>query len=556
MKPRIFVSSVSRELKTVRQLVANTLVALGYEPVWQDIFDTSSDDIRPMLRKKIDSCSAVLQIVGNAYGAEPPEPDQEFGRVSYTQYELLYAKSKGKRIYYLIAEDDLPRDSNPVDIDVPRDDSDAAIADATERARLQSVYREQILTGEQVYYPVGSHSDTELSVRRLRDDLAKMRRGFRGWMIGVTAALVLIAAGIFWQMRQSQEQGEKLDDTTTAIEELKEYVVNPKQMRSQIVLTVEQTYESAVADAQNLESWRDRDDAIKLAEQQRDNNLERVDEFLNSIVAGIESGDASPESIEFARVLEEEGAEEAIAFIAARKEQILSKALKLAKKTKESQSVSRKKLAPLLDATRLLANQGQYAAAHQHCDEIFAIVPSWPEALHVQVWNLFELGDLARRYDSVTAAAELYVDAEKLAKRLAFGAETHAESQRDLWVSFNKLGGVYTKLGRTEEALQQFEKGLEISQRLAQADPSDSQKQRDLMVSEYKIGNLYFGTGDLAAAKKRFAQGVEVLDRMITNKQDVEQSKREKAFLEGLIAKCEDAKEVQKGNPVEVKDSK
>ena len=556
MKPRIFVSSVSRELKTVRQLVANTLVALGYEPVWQDIFDTSSDDIRPMLRKKIDSCSAVLQIVGNAYGAEPPEPDQEFGRVSYTQYELLYAKSKGKRIYYLIAEDDLPRDSNPVDIDVPRDDSDAAIADATERARLQSVYREQILTGEQVYYPVGSHSDTELSVRRLRDDLAKMRRGFRGWMIGVTAALVLIAAGIFWQMRQSQEQGEKLDDTTTAIEELKEYVVNPKQMRSQIVLTVEQTYESAVADAQNLESWRDRDDAIKLAEQQRDNNLDRVDEFLNSIVAGIESGDASPESIEFARVLEEEGAAEAIAFIAARKEQILSKALKLAKKTKESQSVSRKKLAPLLDATRLLANQGQYAAARQQCDEILAIEPSWPEALHVQVWHLFELGDLARRYDSVTAAAELYVDAEKLAKRLAFGAETHAESQRDLSVSFIKLSDVYTTLGRTEEALQQFEKRLEISQRLAQADPSDSQKQRDLMVSEYKIGNLYFGTGDLAAAKKRFAQGVEVLDRMITNKQDVEQSKREKAFLEDLIAKCEDAKEVQKGNPVEVKDSK
>ena len=118
----------------------------------------------------------------------------------------------------------MPRDSNPVDIDVPRDDSDAAIADAVEQARLQSVYREQILTAEQVYYPVGSHSEAELSVRRLRDDLAKLRRGFRGWMIGVTAALVLIAGGIFYQMRQSQEQGGKLEDTTTAIEELKEYV--------------------------------------------------------------------------------------------------------------------------------------------------------------------------------------------------------------------------------------------------------------------------------------------------------------------------------------------
>ena len=66
MKPQIFISSVSRELRTARQLVANTLHALGYEPVWQDIFETSPDDLREMLRKKIDTCSAVLQIVGHA----------------------------------------------------------------------------------------------------------------------------------------------------------------------------------------------------------------------------------------------------------------------------------------------------------------------------------------------------------------------------------------------------------------------------------------------------------------------------------------------------------
>ncbi len=33
MKPLIFISSVSRELRTARQLVAITLHALGYEPV-------------------------------------------------------------------------------------------------------------------------------------------------------------------------------------------------------------------------------------------------------------------------------------------------------------------------------------------------------------------------------------------------------------------------------------------------------------------------------------------------------------------------------------------
>jgi hypothetical protein len=41
------------------------------------------------------------KLVGNCYGAEPPVSDEQFGRVSYTQYEALYAKSKGKKIWYL-----------------------------------------------------------------------------------------------------------------------------------------------------------------------------------------------------------------------------------------------------------------------------------------------------------------------------------------------------------------------------------------------------------------------------------------------------------------------
>ena len=355
MKSRIFISSVSRELKTVRQLVANTLVALGYEPVWQDIFDTSSDDIRPMLRKKIDSCSAVLQIVGDAYGSEPPNPDSEFGRVSYTQYELLYGKSKGKKAYYLIAEEDLPRDQLPDEIDTPHDDTPEAIADAAERIRLQTDYRDQIFAAEQVYYPVGSHSDTELSVRRLRDDLAKMRRGFRGWMIGVTAALILIIVGVIWQ-------AGILNDMRGSIED---YAANPEHIRGQIVGAIEQTYESALAKAETIKDWREKDDSIKLAQKQRDGNLECVDEFLQSIVAELESGDASRESIEFARVLEEQGADEAIAYIAHIKKDILTSAEKLAEKAADSRAETRKELLPLLKAARLMANKGQYAAARK-----------------------------------------------------------------------------------------------------------------------------------------------------------------------------------------------
>ena len=90
MKPRIFISAVTSELGTTRQLVANALLRLGYDPVTQDIFGTESGDLRQMLRDKIDDCDGLVQLVGNGYGAEPPTSGEEFAhdgfvRVSYTQ---------------------------------------------------------------------------------------------------------------------------------------------------------------------------------------------------------------------------------------------------------------------------------------------------------------------------------------------------------------------------------------------------------------------------------------------------------------------------------------
>jgi hypothetical protein len=98
LRPAIFISAVSSELRSARQLVANTLTFLGYDPEWQDVFSTQEGDLRAILRRRIDSCKGVVQLVGQCYGAEPPVKDEEFGRVSYTQYEALYAKKRGKRV--------------------------------------------------------------------------------------------------------------------------------------------------------------------------------------------------------------------------------------------------------------------------------------------------------------------------------------------------------------------------------------------------------------------------------------------------------------------------
>ncbi|MEL7496512.1 MAG: tetratricopeptide repeat protein [Planctomycetota bacterium] len=220
MKPLVFVSSVSREFKTARQLIANTLLALGYEPIWQDIFETAGEDIRPMLRKKIDQCSAVLQIVGDAYGAEPPAPDETFGRISYTQYEAQYARTKGKKVYYLIAGTDMPRDAFVAEIDLPHEDTEDGHEDANERRRLQSDYRASVQSTEHIFYPIHSHPEAELSIRRLRQDLNKLRQGFRNWMIGVSAALVMIAIGIgIIQFRQQSERQKQAQERIAQQEE-------------------------------------------------------------------------------------------------------------------------------------------------------------------------------------------------------------------------------------------------------------------------------------------------------------------------------------------------
>jgi Domain of unknown function (DUF4062) len=121
MKPRIFISTVSSELGSIRLLTANVLARLGYEPVWQDIFGTEPGDLKQVLRDKIDDCVGLIQIVGRGYGAEPIEPDPEFGRVSYTQYELLYARLRGKKTRVLFAENGCVHDRPLEELDLPRE---------------------------------------------------------------------------------------------------------------------------------------------------------------------------------------------------------------------------------------------------------------------------------------------------------------------------------------------------------------------------------------------------------------------------------------------------
>jgi tetratricopeptide (TPR) repeat protein len=197
VRPIIFISAVSRELRSARQLVANTLQLLGYEPDWQDIFGTEEGELRGMIRRRIDASAGVVQLVGQCYGAEPRTIDEQFGRVSYTQYEALYAKQRGKKVWYLLLDSDFTAD--------PHD------AEPEELRALQTAYRQRVREGDQLYHPLGSSDALEAKVLKLRDELAALRRRGKQWAFGVIALLILIVALVGLLVQRQVTLSAKMD---------------------------------------------------------------------------------------------------------------------------------------------------------------------------------------------------------------------------------------------------------------------------------------------------------------------------------------------------------
>src|SRR5207253_1340408 len=125
------------------------------------------------------------------YGAEPPAAEEEFGRVSYTQYEALYARKRGKKVWYLFIDETFPIDAHE--------------PEPIELRELQAAYRRRLQSDSHIFHPLTSHEALEASVLKLRDDLTRLRRSARQWALGITALLFVIVGLVIWQLRGQAE---------------------------------------------------------------------------------------------------------------------------------------------------------------------------------------------------------------------------------------------------------------------------------------------------------------------------------------------------------------
>ena len=103
----------------------------------------------------------------------------------------------------------------------------------------------------------------------------------------------------------------------------------------------------------------------------------------------------------------------------------------------------------------------------------------------------------------------------QIRKRLAAAEPDRADYQRDLSVSYNKLGDLQGALGQGEQALALYTQSLQIRKRLAAAEPDRADYQRDLSVSYNKLGDLQGALGQGEQALALYTQSLQIAQRLL-----------------------------------------
>jgi tetratricopeptide (TPR) repeat protein len=121
-------------------------------------------------------------------------------------------------------------------------------------------------------------------------------------------------------------------------------------------------------------------------------------------------------------------------------------------------------------------------------------------------------------------------------ERLAQSDPDNAGWQRDLWVSYNKVGDVQMAQGDPQAALKSYSDGLAIIDRLAQSDPGNAGWQRDLSVCYAKLADAYHKLNETAKARDALAAGRAIIGKLVKQHPDQAQWKQDLAWFDARIA--------------------
>ena len=137
-----------------------------------------------------------------------------------------------------------------------------------------------------------------------------------------------------------------------------------------------------------------------------------------------------------------------------------------------------------------------------------------PDHAHEAVWGNIYACDALRAMLDYSAAKVAAIAALKIAEKLAKKYPDNAQTQRDLSVSYERLGGIAEALNDYKAAEGYYAKALEISEKLAEKYPDDPKMQRDLSISYNKLGDIAEALNDYKAAEGYYAKDLEIGEKL------------------------------------------
>jgi len=177
---------------------------------------------------------------------------------------------------------------------------------------------------------------------------------------------------------------------------------------------------------------------------------------------------------------------------------------------------------PLADReSEALLNTGSVRAALQRAGTLLRLTresaaadPGNAQAQRDLSISYHKLGDLLLRLGDGPQAERHYRDSLTIRERLAAADPGNAQAQRDLSISYNKLGDLLLRLGDGPQAERHYRDSLTIRERLAAADPGNAQAQRDLSISYNKLGDLLLRLGDGPQAERHYRDSLTIRERL------------------------------------------
>jgi tetratricopeptide (TPR) repeat protein len=109
---------------------------------------------------------------------------------------------------------------------------------------------------------------------------------------------------------------------------------------------------------------------------------------------------------------------------------------------------------------------------------------------------------------------DLYQQDLAISKRLAEQDKSNADWQRNLSVSYEKVGDVLMAQGKPQDGLDVYQQSLKIRQTLGERDKSNLRSQLDLSRSYEKVGDVLVAQGDMAGALKKYRDEFAITEKL------------------------------------------